>query len=657
LRIAERFTLKNTKRRRAQERKDLFCVFCIFAVFVENPSLQSIISNHQSMVFKNLPIELDSRGQGKLRLRGPADPFAVTGAAGQQATGRTVKPEAKSDTDRRLEEAASNPDARYFEVDPLARSKNPISLRAIIDFKNRRVLDARVEKTNFWDLEPILKGRLPADVVPIASRICGWGAGANAIASAMALEMALGVAPPPLAIITRGLGAAAELMASLTRHLYVQAGPDYSEATISRTSMTIWAKAQESKAEFSALHGYQTIADIMREMNPMSGSLYREALSLTRIACEIATLVFGKFPHPSAIFPGGVGILPDKEVFNQVLGRLNHLIDYAKKTAAIWDDLANFFYGIDARYKYSGHLPANLISAGMWDDPSRYNARLENCNDWGARRLVTPGAIINGKLRTVRLSELNAGIEEFTNRSFYQKGDHGAVILDPLGIPLSPLHPWNNQTIPAPGRSHWMERYSWNMAPRWDREAVESGPLARQWITAAGGQLKSEFIQAVSGAAGMGLEIDLPRFQLPARRLRWQIPERPNSLDRIRARAYHIGYCGIIALTYLLKAFDCIKRREMAMSRPYRVREEAVGVGFWEDAQGALIHHVVIGRGRVANYQIVAPSEWMGSPQDPFGKPGPYEQAIINTPLLEAFSKPDDFTGIDILRTIRSFDP
>ena len=48
---------------------------------------------------------------------------------------------------------------------------------------------------------------------------------------------------------------------------------------------------------------------------------------------------------------------------------------------------------------------------------------------------------------------------------------------------------------------------------------------------------------------------------------------------------------------------------------------------------------------------------WMASPQDPFGAPGPYEEAVLNTPLLEEFARAEDFTGIDILRTIRSFDP
>ncbi|MBO0721358.1 MAG: nickel-dependent hydrogenase large subunit, partial [Blastocatellia bacterium] len=67
--------------------------------------------------------------------------------------------------------------------------------------------------------------------------------------------------------------------------------------------------------------------------------------------------------------------------------------------------------------------------------------------------------------------------------------------------------------------------------------------------------------------------------------------------------------------------------------------------------------HVVISGGRIAHYKVITPSDWMASPLDPFGKPGPYEQAIINTPLLEEFRKPEDFTGIDLLRTIRSFDP
>jgi len=182
---------------------------------------------------------------------------------------------------------------------------------------------------------------------------------------------------------------------------------------------------------------------------------------------------------------------------------------------------------------------------------------------------------------------------------------------------------------------------------------MESGPLARQWITAVAGKLDNEFIRAVPG----GLQIDLPRGETLATTLQWQIPARLNALERNRARAYHIAYCGMVAYTFLLKAFEYLRLGRTAMSIPYTVPQSAIGVGFWEAGRGTLTHHVVLDGGRIANYQIVTPSTWMASPQDPFGVPGPYEEAVMNTPLLEEFDHTNDFTGIDILRTIRSFDP
>jgi hydrogenase large subunit len=154
-----------------------------------------------------------------------------------------------------------------------------------------------------------------------------------------------------------------------------------------------------------------------------------------------------------------------------------------------------------------------------------------------------------------------------------------------------------------------------------------------------------------------GLAIELPAGQTPALTLIWKIPARPNALERNRARAYHIAYCGMIAYTFLLKAFAYLRSGRSAMSASYRVPDEAVGMGFWEAGRGALTHHLVLRGGRIANYQIVTPSTWMASPRDPFGAPGPYEEAVMNTPILEEFERPEDFSGIDILRTIRSFDP
>jgi hydrogenase large subunit len=57
------------------------------------------------------------------------------------------------------------------------------------------------------------------------------------------------------------------------------------------------------------------------------------------------------------------------------------------------------------------------------------------------------------------------------------------------------------------------------------------------------------------------------------------------------------------------------------------------------------------------NYQVVTPSTINASPRDPFGQVGAYEEAVLNTPILEEFDRREDFTGIDIFRAIRSFDP
>ena len=69
-----------------------------------------------------------------------------------------------------------------------------------------------------------------------------------------------------------------------------------------------------------------------------------------------------------------------------------------------------------------------------------------------------------------------------------------------------------------------------------------------------------------------------------------------------------------------------------------------------------LSHHVVIRDGKIANYHPYPPTPWNASPRDVYGTPGPYEDAVQNTPIFEE-NGPDKFKGIDIMRTVRSFDP
>lgn len=587
------------------------------------------------MCFKNLPIEFDAHGRARLR----SDEWTVPPGSRQR--------------EEPLEQLARGAHLREFDIDPVTRVAGALSFHTVVDLEQRRVVEARTEATLFRGYEVILQGREPTDAIHISSRACGVCGGVHATCAAMALEMAFGIVPPPLAIVARNLGEGAELLYDHTLHLFLLAGPDYSEAIVSRTSPSLWARAQASEAARAGAHGLRTVADIMRGLSPLRGPLYLEALDISRAAREIASLMLGKYPHPSTIFPGGLGTEASTQVFNQVLGRITRLLDYAKKVAALWDDLVEFFYAEIPAYQQVGERRANFLCTGIWDDPEAYDATYAHCATWGERRLSTPGVIVDGELRTTNLAAVNLGVEEFVDHSYYQHWQGHRFQTDPLGAPLSPFHPWNKQTIPAPTRRNWRERYTWGTAPRWDREPMESGPLARHWVAASAGKLDNEFIRAVPG----GLEIELPPAQMGATTLRWQIPARPNALERNRARAYHIAYCGMVAYTFLLKAFEYLRQGRTAMSTPYTIPGQAIGVGFWEAGRGTLTHHVVIDGGRITNYQIVTPSTWMASPRDPFGVPGPYEEAVLNTPVLEEFDRPEHFTGIDILRTIRSFDP
>ncbi len=588
------------------------------------------------MCFRNLPIEFDGHGRPRL----------VDGWDGEPRR----EPPAGDRLGRALARGA---ELHEFDVDPVTRVAGALSFHTVVDLERREVVEARSEAPLFRGYEVILRGRNPLDAIHISSRACGVCGGVHATCSAMALEMACGVTPPPLALIARNLGEGAELLYDHTLHLFLLAGPDYSEPIVRRTSPSLWARAEETEAPRAGEFGFRTVADIMRALRPLEGELYSEAIEITRAAREVASLMLGKYPHPSTIFPGGIGIEAGPEVFNQVLGRIVRLLDYAKKAVAVWDDLVEFLLDRAPAYQHVGERPANLACTGIWDDPEAYDATYARCSEWGERRLSTPGVVIDGELRTTRLAEVNLGIEEFVDHSYYESWKGDRLSTDPAGAPLSPYHPWNKETLPAPGERNWKGRYSWGTAPRWDREAMESGPLARQWITAVAGKIENDFLRPVPG----GLEIQLPKGQRPATTLGWRIPERPNALERNRARAYHIAYCGMVAYTFLLKAFEHLGSGRTEMAAPFQVPAEGLGVGFWEAGRGLLTHHLVLEGGRIANYQIVTPSTWMASPRDPFGRPGPYEEAVMNTPLLEEFERPEEFTGIDILRTIRSFDP
>jgi hydrogenase large subunit len=158
-------------------------------------------------------------------------------------------------------------------------------------------------------------------------------------------------------------------------------------------------------------------------------------------------------------------------------------------------------------------------------------------------------------------------------------------------------------------------------------------------------------------ATGDGVEINLPATGArPETAFKWKIPQWSNTIERDRARTYFQAYAAACALYFCEKALDEVRGGHLKVAESFVVPDEGVSVGFTEAVRGVLSHHMVIKGGKIANYHPYPPTPWNASPRDSDGTPGPYEDAIEGSPIFEENGR-EDFKGIDIMRTVRSFDP
>ncbi|CAN5627701.1 nickel-dependent hydrogenase large subunit [soil metagenome] len=606
------------------------------------------------MCFKNLPVEFDASGNATLR-SGIADPYSVATSAPQV----DVTDAQREERIQRL--MASNGHIKDLNMDPVTRVAGALAVNITADLKNGTYLDARSQATLFRGYEVILMGRDPRDAIFVSSRACGVCGGVHAHAAAYAIEMAMGLAPPPMGTVVRNLQEAAEMGYDNPLHLYLLAGPDYSEAIVKQSNPELWPLAEKWECPGEKHHGFKTMSELMTALNPLTGALYREGLDFTRIAREHFALLAGKYPHPQTVVPGGVSSTITLQTLNEYQSRLSKTFDYAQRMLAVWDDITAFFYEADERYKQVGARPMDMVDPGFWDDPYAYDATYANCNEWGQKRWSTPGAVVDGKLVTTRLTDLNIGWEEFVEHSYYEEWSGDRYATDGLDNPISHYHPWNKRTIPKPQPKSWKEKYTWACTPRWDRRVMEAGAYARLFNTSMAQMLPTnDFIEAT----GHSLKMVIPKGETPETEVEWRVPEVWNAFERNRGRAYHYLFSQLVAMNSLLEAYKLMRKGETRVAAvpadqldKHIPQDERIGVGWWGAGRGWLTHHLVMDHGKIVNYQICTPSTINAAPRDPWDQPGAYEEAVMNTPIIEDVSDPSKFTSIDMLRAIRSFDP
>jgi hydrogenase large subunit len=440
-------------------------------------------------------------------------------------------------------------------------------------------------------------------------------------------------------------------------------GVDFCEKMVRETNPGLWVKAQKTRAPNAEAHGYRTIGEIMTSLNPFTGEFYRRALAMSRLTREMFCLMEGRHVHPSTLYPGGVGTVPSLQLFTEYQVRLMKYVEFMKEVVPLHDDLFNFFYEALPGYEKVGQRRILLGCWGSFQDPDHCDYTYRNMEAWGRKMFVTPGIVVDGELVTTSLLDINLQMRILLGSSYYDGWENreSFVTKDPLGNPIDQLHPWNQTTAPRPQKRDFDGKYSWVMSPRWldkrtgDHLALDTGggPLARLWVTALAGLVDIGYVKST----GRSVEIHLPKTALkPEVSFEWRVPPWSNTIERDRARTYFQAYCAAAALYFCEKAFAEVQAGRTRTFTEFKVPDEAIGCGFHEAVRGLLSHHLVIKDKKIANYHPYPPTPWNASPRDIYGTPGPYEDAVQNTPIFEENGQ-EGFKGIDIMRTVRSFDP
>ena len=507
-----------------------------------------------------------------------------------------------------------------------------------------------------------MKGKDPA--MPTSSPAASAASVATTMPRApFTQNMAFGVKTPPLGEWIINLGEAAEYMFDHNIFQDNLVGVDFCEQMVKETNPGVWERAQTTEAPGAKWHGYKTIADIMRALNPFTGEFYRETLHVSRYTREMFCLMEGRHVHPSTLYPGGVGTVPTVQLFTDYLTRLMRYVEFMKKCVPLHNDLFDFFYEALPGYEKVGQRQVLLGCWGSFNDPDHCDYQYRNMNALGQKMFVTPGIIVDGQAVTHDLVDIDLGIRILLGSSFYEDWQDSELFVakDPLGNPVDRRHPWNQTTIPKPQKRNFAGNYTWVMSPRWFDKRTNKylaldtggGPIARLWSTALAGLVDFGYVKAT----GNSVKILLPKTALlPEVELEWKIPKWSNAIERDRSRTYFQAYAAACALYFTERALAELHAGNTKTWAEFKVPDEAIGCGFHEAVRGVLSHHSVIRDGKIANYHPYPPTPWNANPRDIYGTPGPYEDAVQNTPIFEE-NGPDNFKGIDIMRAVRSFDP
>ncbi len=493
------------------------------------------------------------------------------------------------------------------DIGPVTRLEGHLSIHTTVE--NNIITDAKSVGEMFRGFEVFLRGRDPLDAQQITQRICGVCPYAHAVASSYAQENAYNLNVPPNGRILHNLIQGANHLYDYLLQFYQLSALDFVDVTAilkyngsdsDLTTLRDWVKAEvTSKDPFPAapflprLSGkYIPDADI----NIGALKHYIESLEIQKKANRASAIFGGKFPHATAIFPGGCTQDPTMDHIASYRSLISEVRDFIHKKY-IPDILA--VAGGFPEYWNIGQSRGGFLSFGLMPLGPQLDSK----------RLFAPGVLLEGGVEEVNFD----AIREDVKYSRYSS---------PSGLKVK-----DGDLKPS---AHKPKAYSWVKAPRYQGKMVEVGPTARVLVDYLQNN-NSQVKQLVNTFAGMaGIQAD--------------------NLNSVLGRHLCRAITAVVVADFLLDETERIDINGPYMAQ-YDLPNSGEGFGATEASRGGLLHYIKVKDYKIEKYECVVPTTWNCSPKDDNDQHGALESALVGTRV----ENPEE--QIESNRIVRSFDP
>ncbi|MCF6193459.1 MAG: nickel-dependent hydrogenase large subunit [Kangiellaceae bacterium] len=501
-----------------------------------------------------------------------------------------------------------------LDISPVGRVEGDLDVR--VDIKDGVVVDAWTSAELFRGFELILKDKDPQAGLVVTPRACGICGASHLTCAAWALDTAWGTEVPRNAIIARNLGQLAESLQSLPRHHYGlfmidMVNKNYKNSPFYEEAVKRWA--------------------------PFTGTNYEAGVTISGRPVEIYAMLGGQWPHSSFMVPGGVMCSPTLTDITRSWSILEHFKKnwieniWLGCTIERYEEIKtydDFMAWLDESPKHANSDLGMMWRMGIDIGLDKYGKGLDKFVSWGYlphedkynkptiegrnSAVIMPSGVYDGATDSHKVMDQSFTREDIT-RSWYD--EPGTV------------HPFDRTTNPISKNDRDFEgKYTWSTAvAHAENGHLEAGPLARELIY--GGNHMEDWQHKDT------LVYDMYKKMGGA-----------NVLLRHFARMHEFKYV-------YRQMERCLQ--EFRLDEPFYIKpqeKDGQGWGATEAIRGALCHWIEVKDGKIANYQIIAPTTWNVGPRTEEGERGPIEEALIGTPIA------DSSDPVEVGHVCRSYD-